>query len=107
VDSVIDDKEIGMSYKVKVADNYDYMDSSYTAGIYSTLEAAVEACKRIVDQCLNNAYKPGMSAAALNQSYQMFGDDPYILGGRNVPFSAWKYAEQRCQQICGNETEPD
>ena len=78
-----------MPYTVKVADNYDYMETGYTSGSYPSVEEAVEACQRIVERCLEKDYEPGMSAQALYQRYRMFGDDPYIVGTPGESFSAW------------------
>ena len=97
-----------MTYTVWVDDNFHYMDEDerYKHGEFETLEAAIEACKRIVDAYLVSAYTPGMSADALHASYTGFGDDPWVSGADGTPFSAWKYAEQRCAEICATGTEP-
>ncbi|MGA8368188.1 MAG: hypothetical protein WB716_12805, partial [Candidatus Acidiferrales bacterium] len=67
---------------------------------FETLEAAIEACKKIVDNCLAHAYTPGASAEKLYEHYVAFGEDPWIVGTQGVPFSAWTYAKQRCVEIC-------
>jgi hypothetical protein len=93
-----------MSFKVVVADNFHYMDESenYELGTFPTLELAVEASKRIVDEYLVSAYTSGMSASELYSSYVSFGEDPFILSPdvKGVPFSAWTYARERCDVIC-------
>ena len=91
-----------MTYKVMIDDNFHYMeeDARITHGEYDTLEAAIEACKKIVNDCLEYAYSPGTSAQKLYEYYTMFGEDPWISGGEGVPFSAWTYAKQRCAEIC-------
>ena len=68
-------------YKVMVDDNYHYMDESerYELGIFSTVEEAIAACKRIVDEFLDKSYEPGMSAETLEKAYQGFGEDPFII----------------------------
>jgi len=90
-----------MAFKVMVDDNFHYQDEDerYTYGEFDTLEAAVDACKKIVDEYLRSAYKPGMTAEELYASYQMFGEDPWVSGADGVPFCSWKYAEQRCADI--------
>jgi hypothetical protein len=93
-----------MKYRVLVDDNYHYMDESerYTHGEFDTLEEALAACKRIVDEFLLANYKPGMTATELEQGYKMFGEDPWIAGGDpDVKFSAWDYATARAKEICG------
>jgi hypothetical protein len=95
-----------MPYKVIVDDNFHYMDESerYEAGEFPTLEAAIEAAQKIVDEYLVSAYQQGMTTDALLTSYLMFGDDPFIIttdseqGG--VLFSARDYARRRCEEVC-------
>lgn len=93
-----------MPYKVMIDDNFHYMDESerITHGEFATLEAAIDVCKAIVDECLKHGYTPGMSAAELYQHYIGFGEDPWVSGAAGgVPFSAWTYAKGRCAEICG------
>jgi hypothetical protein len=97
-----------MSFTVFVADNFHYMDESktYKLGEFESLEPALEASKRIVDEYLSSAYQADMTAAQLYQSYVNFGEDPYIIpseaeGGR---FSAWTYARERCDAICAQRS---
>lgn len=107
-----------MKFQVLIDDNYHYMDESerITHGEFETLEAAIEACKKIVNDCLGHGYTPGMSAQELNAYYTMFGEDPWVKvikdpseataenPSASVPsgvlFSAWTYARQRCDEIC-------
>jgi hypothetical protein len=101
-------------FVVLVDDNFHYMDESerWQCGTFDTLEDAVAACKVIVEASLREAYQPGMSARALYATYQMFGDDPFIRaegvtravnadGEPAVLFSAWTYARERAEEICG------
>jgi hypothetical protein len=95
-----------MTYKVFVDDNFHYMDESerYELGEFPTLDAAIEASKKIVDEYLFAAYQPGMTAQALFGSYMSFGEDPYIVATPSketeVLFSAWDYAKRRCDELC-------
>ena len=90
-------------FTIKVADNFHYMDESetYTDGEFATWAEAVAAARRIVDECLTEYHVDGATAEGMFSSYKMFGDDPYIVP---VPagehFSAWDYAEKRCQELC-------
>lgn len=96
-----------MIYKVFVDDNYHYMDKDkrYTHGEFETLEAAVEAAKKIVDDGLLSDYQAGMSASTLYSQYTMFGEDPWISGPGQSDFSAWEYAKSRCEILCaGTDT---
>lgn len=96
-------------FTVVVADNFHYMDESehYTHGQFELLEEAIAAARAIVDRCLDEAYKPGITADELYATYTMFGDDPFIRGAAaGVPFSAWTYAKQRCVERCAGGQTP-
>jgi hypothetical protein len=94
-----------MTNKVGVDDNFHYMDESerYVLGEFLTLDAAVEASRKIVDEYLLSAYQPGVTAEALFSSYTSFGEDPFIVAStteENVLFSAWDYAKRLCDEMC-------
>ena len=86
---------------VFVDDNGRYQDESarYKLGEYGDYEMAVGAAQKVVDDYLQSAYKPGMTAATLLQNYRHFGEDPFIVSDAGQ-FSAWEYAAARCQQMC-------
>lgn len=86
-----------------VADNFHHLDTGHELGSFATLELAVGACKRVVDEYLASAFRQGMSSEELYRSYSSFGDDPYVVGQgvTGVPFLAWEYARRRCDVICG------
>ena len=60
-----------MSYTVLVDDNFHYMDADerYTHGEFESLDAAIIACKEIVDDYLRSALEPGMPAGKLYLSF--------------------------------------
>jgi hypothetical protein len=90
-------------FVVRVADNFHYMDKSeiYTHGEFATWEEALGAAKRIVDTFLAAEFRPGITADALFDRYVAFGDDPFISPVPDgLSFSAWEYAEQRCNTLC-------
>jgi hypothetical protein len=95
-----------MTYKVFIDDNFHYMDESerYELGEFATLDAAIEASRKIVDEYLRGVYQPGMSMDALLTSYLFFGEDPYIVSSGSAQsgalFSARDYARQRCAELC-------
>jgi hypothetical protein len=92
-----------MSYTVLVDDNFHYMDADerYTLGEFQSLDAAIIACKEIVDDYLRSAQEPGMTAEELYLSYVLFGEDPYITGTDPATrFSAWDYAKLRSEELC-------
>ena len=79
------------------------MDEShrYKLGEYNTLEKAINACKKIVDEFLRENYKPGMTSDELQTLYVMYGEDPFIIGADDkVPFSGRDYARERVKDIC-------
>lgn len=88
---------------VYVDDNFHYMDEDerYCLGTFDSLDEAVAACRKIVDQFLQN--NSAETAEELYQSYVMFGEDPWIAGqhsGSDAPaFSARKYAQKRCKEL--------
>lgn len=99
------------TYAVYVDDNFHYQDESerYHLGDFPTLGAAVAACRKIVDDYLASAFKPGMSAAELYNSYTSFGEDPFIRtkAPGSLHFSAWTYAKERCEAICSGRARAD
>lgn len=93
-----------MPYVVMVDDNFHYMDEDerYKHGEFADSGVATEHCRQIVDEYLASAYKPGMSAKELWDSYVSFGEDPFIVSvdAPQARFSAWDYAKERCQVLC-------
>ena len=78
------------------------MDEShrYKLGEYKTLEKAIEACKKIVDEFLRENYRSGMITDELSAQYVMYGEDPFIIGADEVPFRARDYARLKAEEIC-------
>src|SRR5580700_9104705 len=68
-----------LPFKVMVDDNFHYMDEDerYEHGTFATVEEAIAACRKLVDQSLADCYKPGMTAAELYDQYTSFGDEPF------------------------------
>ena len=100
-------------FTVLVNDNYHYQDEDerYKLGEFDTVEAAIDACRKLVDEYLGDTCKdsvpPVTSAEGLYQSYTRFGPDPFVVGAEeHVPFSAWKYARQRSQEIFSGHVAP-
>jgi hypothetical protein len=93
-------------YRVWVDENSHYQDpeSRWTLGTFDTADAALAACRKMVDDDLMNLHRPGMAADALLAGYRALGDDPFVVpisGAAAVEFSAWTYAEEMCRAICG------
>ena len=91
------------NYTVYVDDNFHYMDEShrYSTGIYQDCQTATDKCKEIVDTYLLSEYRQGMSAQELLDRYKSFGEDPWISSTDDTcRFSAWNYAEARCEELC-------
>ena len=93
-----------MPFTVLIRENSHDMDESeaYDHGRFATYAEAEAACRRIVDDYLAGARKPGMSAEELFRSYTMFGEDPAIdaAGPDGKRFAAWDYARERCGELC-------
>lgn len=95
-----------MAYTVLVDDNFHYADEDERTehGTYETADAAIEAARTIVLESLRSVYEPGMSAEALYEKYQSFGDDPFVVGPEPRPeFSAWAYARSMAATIVGEQ----
>lgn len=91
------------SYTVFVDDNFHYMDESerFTFGKFTSYDAAIAACKQIVDKFLEASCKGIQpSSDALYEHYVAYGPDPFIVSNApstsQVPFSAWTYAREQC-----------
>jgi hypothetical protein len=97
--------EPGYSYTVMTSDNFHHMDPEgnepYKLADFDSCEAALSACRRVVDEFLLSTYKVGMTAQELRWLYRAFGDDAFIISeDRQCRFAAWEYAERRCVEIC-------
>lgn len=88
-------------YIVMVDDNFHFTDENerYNSGEYETYDEAVAKCKAIVDEYLESALEPGITAEQLYTSYQMFGEDPFIIGEKGYTYSSWDYAKGRCSDL--------
>jgi uncharacterized protein YktA (UPF0223 family) len=95
-----------------VDDNYHFTDETerYEVGVFATAEEAIAASKAIVDEFLNKAYKPGITAEELEKGYKHFGEDPFIstMDKADEPamFSAWEYAKERSEYLAANGIDP-
>jgi len=67
--------ESALPFVVRVGDNFHYQDDShdYEQGRYPTAEAALAACRSIVDRFLFDAVQPGMTPEALFDQYRSCG----------------------------------
>jgi len=96
-----------------VDDNFHYQNEEerYELGTFLTAEEAIAACKRVVDEDLNNSYKPGDTGPELYERYTMFGEDPFIVpldeADSTVKFSGWDYAKERSSVLATQANTPD
>lgn len=103
-----------MTFRLKIYDNYHYMDESesYVTGHFDSCAEAVAAAKsvvsRFIDACV--AENPAITAEALLGMYRSFGEDPAIIveGEGNSPcgFSGWDYAERYVEECLQNKQAP-
>jgi hypothetical protein len=94
--------KLGHTYSVYVDDNFHYQDEGarYKLGDFATLDDAIAACKKVVDEFLRSETPSDRPAEERYEQYTGFGPDPFIMtddpnAGR-PPFSAWTYARERC-----------
>jgi hypothetical protein len=93
------------NYRVLISDNGQFMRENECSdhGVFSDAEAAVTACKKIVDDDLKAMWKPGSTAAHLYTLFIAYGPSPVIVPiNQNDPspsFSAGDYAKKRCKDI--------
>jgi hypothetical protein len=97
-------------YKVMVDDNFHYMeeDERYELATFSTIEEAIAARKRIVDDDLSELAKgKNYTPDDLYEHYVSFGSDPFIVAldpkDDRPCFSAWDYAKERSQVLSGQK----
>lgn len=75
-------------------------------GKFETLEPAVDAARRVVDEILKERFRDGMSPRELYAAYEAASVSPYVFQDHdentfNVrSFNHQEYAKQRCAQIC-------
>lgn len=90
------------TYTVIINDNFHHMDQGeqYKHSDFDTCEAAITACKQIVDDFLLSSLQTPKSQDELWSLYTTFGDAPVIIPrDPNCPFSTWDYAKQRCKEL--------
>lgn len=77
-------------------------------GEYETLDDAIAAAKRMIDEFLGRQFEPGMSPKVLFSVYQNLGEFPVIFRDDdrtyNVrAFNHFGYAMTRCNEMCGGK----
>jgi len=88
-------------YLVYVDDNFHYGDESerHKLGEFDTREAALAACREMVDEDFDRLEKVVYSFKELWEGYTLYGEDPFIINDDSPErFSAWDYANQRCRE---------
>ena len=78
-------------------------------GKYETLDEAIEASKRTVDESLRRLFKPGVSQASLYAAFQARGETPYIFRTgdytlSSTGFNPLQYAMSCCAEMCARKT---
>lgn len=94
-----------MEYHIRVYDNFHYPDDTDydEVGSYATYEEAVAGAMAAVDRSLEFQWKLGITAAALLDRFDDFGDSPSIVPDERKEhgyFSAHAYAASRVHEIC-------
>jgi hypothetical protein len=82
------------AYRVRVYDNYHYMDEgeAYDLGPFETAEEALEVARQIVRESVRSVAEGCTTVGEVMSQYKSFGDDPVVIGSPSVTFSAWDYA---------------
>jgi hypothetical protein len=99
-----------MTFFVEVlSKNLDPQTPVRRIGEYSTKAEAITAAHRLIEDCLNQEFKPGMDSDALFARYQERREYPFIFRDDdhtfNVPgFSHILYAITCATEICGGKT---
>ncbi|ARV17046.1 hypothetical protein AEP_00080 [Curvibacter sp. AEP1-3] len=93
------------TWSVLVADNFDPESTAYCDSWHSDPITAVVRCRSIVDACLQESFKPDMRASELLELYEMFGEEPFVVGSGAPFFSGRDYARQRSGEICAPRQE--
>lgn len=91
-------------YHIIVRDNYHYQnpDEEFAIIGFATEADALAKCRKIVEKSLQSVAEPGQSAEVIFSRYQMFGDDPSVVNGKDmppVPFSGWDYAKGQAHKF--------
>ena len=89
---------VSQKYRVIVRDHFHYMDEdeTYVDGEYDTIDEAITASQKIIDDYLVSRLNQGFSAEELYDDYMSFGDDPSIQG---ADWSAVNYARAKAEQL--------
>jgi len=96
-----------MAFVVQGLSKYRDVDNQLRrVGEYGTLEEAIAASKRTIDEFLLREFKAGVAAGELFAQYQNFGEVPCVFRDdgqtMSIPgFNHWQYAQARCAEICG------
>lgn len=93
-------------YTVFVDDNARSQDESarYQLAEFDDYEAAVAACRKMVEEFFQGYERGKDSFEKLWEQYTLFGADPFIVGGgKKLPFSAWDYAKELCRQLSAGQ----
>ena len=65
-------------YRVLVGDNFHYMreEERYESDVFDSYTDALAKCEEIVEECLREQLRPGMTPDELCHAYVTFGEDP-------------------------------
>ncbi len=92
-------------YTVRILDNFHFMDRSeeYNSGIFNTYDEAVDKCKSILNEFLEDAVRPNDSADSLHTCWLMYGENPLIFGDATGNFSSSEFVKQRCEELTNSK----
>jgi hypothetical protein len=96
-----------MEFYVEAYSKADGSDKALRhVGDYATLDEAIAAAKRTIDESLLREFKAGMAGDELYGKFQAYGELPCIFRGEDntlsgLGFNALQYSRTRCTELCG------
>jgi hypothetical protein len=69
-------------------------------GIFNRLDQAISACRKVIDDYLNQHRHLTLTADQLATNYLMYGPAPCINGTENLKsFDLYEYLNRRCAEV--------
>ena len=94
-----------MKHRVYIDENPHLADTSarLMRGEFDSREEALALAREIVDDCLAESRRDGMTANQLLEAFVTVGEQPFLLpDDEHAPFDALEYATVRCHVLCGD-----
>jgi hypothetical protein len=89
-----------LTWVVKVTDNYEFQGYEYFDSQFDSRQQALDQCRAIVDDFLEESYKPGMTAKELYDFFTFCGEHSFVVGISTLEFYSWDYAWEQAGRMC-------